>query len=101
MGIPSSYLTCPAYTVTQPVSVNAGMTTSVLNATASEPGFPTPSNFMTPTATPAGYNRQTHIPNLRQAWRKYMRIVDECEDRMRRAKKELDDVVDEVDRYLG
>ena len=57
-------------------------------------GFTGPNNYVTsPAATSAGFNQ----PSLRQAWRKYMKVVEECEDMMRRARKEFDDIVDEAD----
>ena len=57
-------------------------------------GITGPNNF----ATSTGFDRSSV---LRQAWRKYMKTLDECEVMMRQARKEFDDVMDEVDRYLS
>ena len=108
IGSPSSYIPSPslthdsAYVASQSFDhrlpmPNAVPTATRFVATMTPSGFFGHNTFATPTVS-TGFDRSSFI---RQAWRKYMRTLDECEDMMRQARKEFDDVVDEVDRYLG
>ena len=100
IGSPSSYIPSPS--LTHDSAYVAGMHNAVPTATGfvatmTPSGFFGHNTFATPTVS-TGFDRSSFI---RQAWRKYMRTLDECEGMMRQARKEFDDVVDEVDRYLS